>query len=141
LNDACGWAVPYLDFVVDAKPTVDVLVQVFPRLGVCNHIPSWRNSFNAADDGGANSDYSLCDFGTDCTDCGDRSSAMLLQQKDSKKVKNEAAAKAKKVAAEAKELVREKAISKKKAKKASAKAKKAAAGSGGGSGSGAGVQA
>ena len=28
----------------------------------------------ACDDGGVNSDYSLCGFGTDCTDCGMRSS-------------------------------------------------------------------
>jgi len=42
--------------------------------GLCNEacsVASW-NGDGACDDGGPNADYSLCDFGADCADCGVR---------------------------------------------------------------------
>ena len=39
--------------------------------GLCNDTCDWPSD-GACDDGGPNADYSLCDFGTDCSDCGER---------------------------------------------------------------------
>ena len=42
--------------------------------GFCTNECSYPND-QMCDDGGANSSYSICDFGTDCADCGPRTSA------------------------------------------------------------------
>jgi hypothetical protein len=41
------------------------------QLAVCSNVCQWRRD-GACDDGGPNSQYSLCTYGTDCFDCGIR---------------------------------------------------------------------
>ena len=40
-------------------------------LGLCDDTCNFAND-GACDDGGPNASFSVCDFGTDCTDCGGR---------------------------------------------------------------------
>lgn len=42
-----------------------------PPPNLCTDTCKWRND-NECDDGGHNSDYDVCRYGTDCTDCGPR---------------------------------------------------------------------
>lgn len=60
-------------FMSVAQPSTDTVVACEDTCGVAAGY-NWVGD-GACDDGGPNSDYSVCAFGTDCTDCGQRVSS------------------------------------------------------------------
>jgi len=60
-------------YTMVAEPTTDTVVACEDTCGVDAGY-NWVGD-GYCDDGGPNSDYSVCDFGTDCSDCGERISS------------------------------------------------------------------